>query len=169
MKIVGERLEAWAHCQKEIREKDLFSRSAFNRYYYSVYLTTRKMLGDLESKWRAANHSDAPDLLINAVRTQTVRQLTLNRKKGLITHDEMSRLRQSLQVATAELSNLLNEAYQLRGIADYEPEILIKIEGKVISLGSYKLSTAHGWPDRANGLCKTIRKTWADAGLVKSN
>ena len=45
MKIVGEKLERWALEQKAVDEKDLFGRSAFNRYYYAVFLLTREMLG----------------------------------------------------------------------------------------------------------------------------
>lgn len=167
MKIVGEQLEAWAKSQMEFGSKDLFGRSAFNRYYYSAYLTTREMLGDLNGKWRRTNHSDTPNLLLKGVREPVIRQLEKDHKSGRITKTEMGQQRRTLQVSTTELSNLLIQAYALRGIADYEPEVHVRVEGTVISLDSYKLNSARGWPDRANGLCKSIRKSWKDSGLAK--
>ena len=58
MKIVGEQLESWALDRKVETERDLFGRSAFNRYYYAVFLLTREMLGEFKASWKKTMHAN---------------------------------------------------------------------------------------------------------------
>lgn len=44
MKVVGEQLHDWALQKKAQPERDVFGRSAFNRFYYAAFLITREML-----------------------------------------------------------------------------------------------------------------------------
>ena len=107
-----------------------------------------------------------PDLLTTAVKRPVVNELKLLIKRGLITQGERGIALTSLNGATSELSNLLTEAYDLRVVADYEPEVPISIDNKVLLLRNYKLNTAREWPGKASACCKTIRKVWRDAGLA---
>lgn len=166
MKAVGEQLQDWAVTQKEIAVKDLFGRSAFNRYYYAAYLVTRKNLGELDPKWKKEKHKALPNTLVTTVRKPVGQELDKQVKKGVITNKERSVALDSLKVATAALSDLLREAYDLRCVADYEPEESIEVDGKVMSLKDCKLNTAREWPSKANAYCKTIRKVWGEAGLA---
>lgn len=166
MKTVGEKLEDWAHSQSDERNKDLFARSAFNRYYYAAFLITRDMLGEFKSEWKHTPHKGIPGLLEDALKKPVLDQLKKAVRNGIINIGEMSKLRQDLQNATSELANLLREAYDARIIADYEPEVAIEIKGRVFSLKSYSLNAASGWANRASGHCKTIRRIWKDAGLA---
>ena len=165
MKVVGEQLEGWAHTQSDFYEKDLFGRSAFNRYYYAAFLIAREMLSKYKSEWKCTPHAEIPNLLETSFSNQIINKLKQNKKKGLMTDSEVSRLRKKLRTATSELASLLKEAYDARVIADYEPETTITTKGNTISLKHYKLNSASGWADRANNYCKIIYSVRRDAGL----
>ncbi|MBS0298713.1 MAG: hypothetical protein JSR32_02075 [Proteobacteria bacterium] len=165
MKVVGEQLEEWAHTQPDSHKKDLFGRSAFNRYYYATFLITREMLSKYKSKWKCTPHAEIPKLLETSFSKSVINQLERKKKQGLMTDGEVSRLRTTLKTATSELAILLREAYDARIIADYEPETAITVKGNAISLKLYKLSSASNWANRADSYCKTIYKVWRDVGL----
>ena len=166
MNIVGKKLEDWALEQTDFSSKDFFGRSAFNRFYYAAFLVTREMIGALDAKWTNTNHNQIPDLLEGSVKDPVKEELQASVKKGLITAGERSRFLTTLNYASSELANLLRWAYDIRCIADYEPEIKIEQKAKVIFLNEYKLASASTWPDRANAYCKAIRKVWGDTGLA---
>lgn len=166
MKVVGEELEKWAYAQSELHKKDLFGRSAFNRYYYAAFLITRDMLSTYNVVWKRAKHAGIPDLLEGEFMKPVINRLRIDAKKNRITESEMKRLKSDLLFATTGLANLLREAYSVRVIADYEPETAIASVGKVISLNSYKLNSASNWASRASSYCKTIHKVWRDVGLA---
>ncbi len=165
MQIVAHQLECWANENDEEIEKDLFGRSAFNRYYYASFLITREMLGAFRTTWKRTAHAGIPELLEAGLKKTVVNQIKRNCAKNIMTAREGSVLRDKLRVASAELANLLRIAYDARKIADYEPEIKIITANKVIKLDTHKLSSAAGWPNRASSNCKTIRSVWRDAGL----
>ncbi|MTI99752.1 MAG: hypothetical protein FH752_14145 [Marinobacter adhaerens] len=166
MKIVGEKLESWALGQKDEAEKDLFGRSAFNRYYYAVFLSTRVMLGEFKASWRGTMHASIPDLLRTSVRKEVAKTSKAAARKGLISEAESSQIIQQHNVSVRALAGLLEDAYQVRIIADYEPEIVVHQERDVLSLDSHKLTSAKTWPDRAESYCKSIRKVWKELGLA---
>jgi len=166
MKLVGEKLESYAEAESDLVKRDLYGRSAFNRYYYAAFLITRKMLGEIEPKWKKTPHKDIPQLLKGAVRKPVVQRLKQDAKKDLITNGQMRALQSKLNIATNELANLLVQAYDVRLVADYEPENYIAVKDNVIVLSSCKLTSANSWADRANAYCKDIRKVWMDSGLV---
>lgn len=166
MKLVGEKLERYADSESDILKKDLFGRSAFNRYYYAAFLITREMLGELQPKWKKTPHREIPGLLQGAVRKPVINRLKQDAKKDLITNGELHVLQSLLTNATNNLANLLVQAYDVRVVADYEPENHITANGKNIVLRACKLTTANNWADRANAYCKAIRKVWKDSGLV---
>ena len=165
MKIVGERLESWALDLNESHEKDLFGRSAFNRYYYSVFLLTREMLGDFDARWKGTQHACIPKLLRGKVKEKVKNRLRRDRR---MSKSKKSQILDQHGISLRDLASLLEEAYQVRIIADYEPEISIQQDKNVIWLYNCKLTTAKGWPNRASAYCKAIRKVWEDVGLAGS-
>ncbi len=164
MESVGKKLKFWAESQHA--HQNMFGRSAYNRFYYASYLLTRKTLSNLDSKWQNAKHKNIPELLVTSVRKPVKTALKIQLKKGLITHGQHSKSLNTLNQSTLELSDLLVQAYDLRCIADYEPEIPIVAEKQVLTLNEYKLNTAEKWPGKANACCKSIRKIWEEVGLV---
>ncbi|MEY8241027.1 MAG: hypothetical protein RPT25_11825 [Cycloclasticus sp.] len=165
MRRVGEHLEELALGSKDDDLVDLFGRSAFNRYYYSCYLATRKMLSELQPGWKGSKHSDIPILLTAGVRKKPNDVFKKMEKKG-IDSGRCAKRRQDLQTATNDLAGLLKLAYDARVISDYEPEEPIQKNGNVISLRNNKLNEAKGWLGRTNGYIKTIKKIWKESGLV---
>lgn len=150
MKTVGNQLEEWARTQSDFHKKDLFGRSAFNRYYYAAFLITREMLSKCKSEWKCTRHAEIPKLLKSSFSKPVINQLTRQEKSGLMTTSDASRLREKLKTATTELANLLKDAYEARVIADYDPETTITTKGNIISLKSYRLNSASSWADRAS-------------------
>lgn len=166
MKIVGEQLQDWAEGKKIAHEKDVFARSAFNRFYYAAFLITRDMLGELKPEWKKTAHKNIPDLLLTSVKKSVDNELKKLFKKGIFSVSEKSLLKTKINSATIELSNLLKEAYELRVIADYDPEVPIEIKNNILQLRKYKLNSAREWPGKASAFCKMIRKVWGDVGLA---
>lgn len=165
LKVVGDQLATWAIAQADDRKQDVFGRSAFNRYYYSAFLITRQMLGQFEGSWKGTAHKEIPNLLRTKVKKKVESTLRRNVRSGLISEGDKGRLLDQLKPSLSELSGLLSEAYDIRLIADYEPEVLVTVANKLISLRSCKLTSANRWPLRAEACCKVIRKVWKDSGL----
>jgi hypothetical protein len=65
-------------------EADAFGRSAFNRYYYAAFLSTRELLATIERSWKGVPHSNIPDLLENDLRTRFQREMKRLQDKHLI-------------------------------------------------------------------------------------
>lgn len=159
MKIVGDQLATWALAQAEDDKKDLFGRSAFNRYYYAAFLSTRQMLGEFEPKWERTAHRNIPDLLKGALKRELKSAIDLSRPEGIKVIDKHNS-------SVNALADLLEQAYKVRISADYEPEVRIQQKDEVISLSGHTLTSAEEWPDRADSYCKAIRDAWKVAGLA---
>tara|TARA_R110001583_G_scaffold10719_2_gene49376 strand:- start:3044 stop:3547 length:504 start_codon:yes stop_codon:yes gene_type:complete len=166
VKVVGEILEQLAVGDGDGQKADLLGRSAFNRYYYAAFLITRETLGKMQSNWKGTAHAEIPNLLQNGLRKPVKKAIIKQQKLGLVDEGDKSRILTSVNVTGNELAELLKEAYNLRIIADYEPEIRTSKNGNVISLKNYKLTSAINWPDRANQLCSKLLKIWRELGLA---
>lgn len=90
MQIVAQQLEFWAKEKDKETERDLFGRSAFNRYYYAAFLVTREMLGALRPTWRHTAHAAIPELLEAGLKKRLIGQIRRSRAKNLITVHEGS-------------------------------------------------------------------------------
>ncbi|MEC8010304.1 MAG: hypothetical protein VX185_05975 [Pseudomonadota bacterium] len=166
MQHVGNQLTTWAIENNSEDEVDLFARSAFNRFYYAAFLETRTMLGEFNTSWKKTPHLNIPELLREGVKKKVINTLKALVKSEDISIAESNKIKQSYQISVCELANLLEQAYQIRVLADYEPENKATKDGKVILLGIHKLATAKEWPNQANSYCKAIRKIWKETGLA---
>jgi len=83
-------------------DKDLYARSAYNRYYYDIFLATRRMFSELDASWALLAHKDYPGLL----RGQITRQFKLARTKAVRADD--SELQSILDAAVRGASALAN-------------------------------------------------------------
>lgn len=167
MKLVGEALSKLALEKHPIADRNLYGRSAFNRFYYAAFLITREMLAFLDPKWKSTPHKEIPNRLRDTIRQRLKKSVEHFHRQGIITVSEKSRLINRLNEATEELAEMLERAYDARVIADYKPEKLICIDSnKVISLQAHKLDSARSWPNRASAYCKTIISVWKEAGLA---
>jgi len=166
MQIVGDELQRLALAEHNLTSFDLLGRSAFNRYYYAAFLTTRRTLGMMQSNWKGTAHAEIPNLLEKALRKPVSNQLKNQLRIGLIDEGDKSRILTNVHSAGYELAQLLKNAYHARILADYEPEIPLTKEHDIIMLQSYKLTTAQEWPNKAEILCKRLLKGWKEAGLA---
>ena len=166
MQIVGDELQSLALATYDPLNFDLLGRSAFNRYYYATFLTTRKTLAMMQSNWKGTPHAEIPNLLKTNLKKKASIQLKAQVKQGLINSAEQSRIQQSIHALGCELAELLKFAYDARVLADYEPEIPITRENNVILLKTHKITTAKEWPNRADTLCKQLLKHWRRIGLA---
>lgn len=162
MKIVGDQLAVWALAQTEDDKKDLFGRSAFNRYYYAAFLSARQMLGELETKWKRTAHGNIPGLLRGKLKNKLKSAID----KGILTREEGMQVIKKHNSSADDLADLLEQAYKVRISADYEPEVRIQQTNKAISLSGHTLTSAKEWPGRAASYCKAIRNAWREAGLA---
>ena len=162
MKTVADKLYQIALEDFDILHFDRFGRSAFNRYYYAAYLETRTLLAELDSSWARTSHANVPPLL-RAIKKQYADELKKQSGKLISTHDAKI-MRADLNLATEELASLLATAYEIRGLADYEPDIKITRNGSILELQKHTIHEASSWPRRTSIHTKTIRKIWNALG-----
>jgi hypothetical protein len=165
MIVVAERLSEIALAEPIEEHADSFGRSAFNRYYYASYLIIRDMLRQLDRSWTRTGHSEIPKLLAGEVIKRVRNELHRQEKARLLGSGKAKSILKEANTATAELSNLLKNAYVVRCVADYEPEEKIFCDGRVIKLGEHTIGAARNWPSRASIHTKTLIKIWRQLGL----
>jgi hypothetical protein len=166
MKIVGDHLAKVAQQSADRMHIDLFGRSAYNRYYYSAFLHVRSALKTIDIKWATPKHQDVPVVLRGEVLNRLKWHIKFAEANRLISRIQGKQMSRAAAIAASELSNLLVLAREIRRVADYEPEQLVAKDGLVIKLGECTLSTAKGWPQRADTHAKTILKVYGQLGLI---
>ena len=173
MNIVGDHLADVARRSKASDKIgfDLFGRSAYNRYYYSVFLHVRMVLMTIDSRWAPPYklaHNSVPGLFRGRVLTKLTKQLEVAQKSGQITPDEAKQMFSWAHTAAEELAMLLDSAREVRTVADYHPETAVTREGAVIKLSDCKLDTAKNWKRRAETLAKTILYIYGQLDRISS-
>jgi hypothetical protein len=166
VKVVGEKLETWAGSQPDFSDKDLFGRSAFNRYYYASFLVVRKMLSDFDDSWKTMPHKDIPNILEGALLSRIKNQLKKNIQSKLINQNEMNQLKNEAFNAASDLANLLRSAYSVRKVADYEPENLLIENNNSLILNGSSIAEARKWPDKTLHNCKIIIRVGRKCGVI---
>lgn len=143
--------------RKNPAEFDQFGRSAFNRYYYSVFLEVRVLIREFKPDWAGA-HSQLPSELTGSI----TREIRAKKKSALAKKqsDAIPVFDRGLQGLDA-LSTLLNKANTVRIQADYVPEVKISDLGsKRFSLGAVPVTDAHNWLAEAKRNIELVRRAW---------
>jgi len=166
VRIVGDHLAAVAAGTGDENEFDLFSRSAFNRYYYSAFLSVRSVLKTLDPAWATPSRQSMPAVLKGEVLNRLKRHVRTAQKTGQISHTKGNQLVRTAGTAASELSNLLVSARETRRLADYEPETRVMRAGSTTTLGQWTLDAARNWERRVEAQSKTIMKIYADVGII---
>jgi len=166
MQIVGDKLAEIARSSSNKVEIDLFGRSAFNRYYYSAFLTVRTALRRIDSKWETPNHSDVPAMLKGKVLKKLKDEIKKSVDKHLIHAGEGNRMCVTGNSAINALNIMLIEAREVRRIADYDPEISLGDTGGSLKLGGTKLSAAAYWESQAEIHVRTLLRIYEDLGII---
>ena len=145
---------------------DAFGRTAFNRYYYAAFLSTRELLMQIERSWSRAPHGNIPDLLerdlVKRLRTTLKRLQT----KGTVAEGRAKSLVSQAGAAAGDIASILRMAYKVRITADYEPEERVAFEPTTFRLATHTEAEAKQWIlriDRNKGIILNIAK---EVGLV---
>lgn len=159
MHIVGHHLQLQA-VAVGAGEKDAYARSAFNRYYYSAFLTVREMLRKLDPAWSSPDHAGIPGLL----RGQVQRKLKAGKPPAQKIGDTalVSKIERAVR-SIHELAEILNTARGIRVVADYEAEEPVVFDGiPRFTLRSVDITDAHDWAGAARLHCATIQSAWEE-------
>lgn len=147
-------------------EADAFGRSAFNRYYYATFLTTRDLLVRIDSAWAKTRHAHVPTVLeqdlLKRVRT-TVKGLEA---RGILAHGRGRSLINQANAASGDIASILRSAYEVRRSADYAPEERVVFEPTGFRLATHSDVEAKNWVtrvERAKGILINVSK---ELGLV---
>lgn len=157
LKLVGDHLANRAAGETNDLHRDLFARSAFNRYYYAVFLGVRDLLQQFDSSWARAAHADVPVILTGAMVLLLRRRADRAVKSGAIGKSDRARLISEARAAAASLADLMNQARKIRTTADYEPERAVVVSSAGIQLEDCTLARAREWGRRAGLFSAKLR------------
>ncbi len=137
---------------------DLFGRSAYNRYYYAMFLLVRDMLAIMNQDWTSVPHKAIPELLNGTV----VQRLKRAGKQATKIGDgDANKLCSQAVSAAIGLADLMKEGYASRITADYNPSIPVVLSGSDrFTLNSVSINVAHDWPNRTRQLTPKILRAW---------
>jgi hypothetical protein len=166
MLVVANRLLEIALASTTPNDTDVFGRSAFNRYYYATYLTTRAMLAQLNPSWARMGHKQIPQLLVVTVFKKVRDEAKRQEQAGVLPPARHATLRNTARVALSELSNLLTTAYRVRVVADYEPDRKVVRHAAVIRLEDHSIEEARRWQARAAIHSKTVLSIWRTLAIT---
>lgn len=158
MKVVAHHLQTHASKLPDTVERDLFARTAFNRYYYATYLDVKKVLGALNPSWGRINHSEVPEIVSGPLhKVLSKGREQAKRESDPSTADLCSRAMN----ATHLLAALMTSGYATRVAADYDPEILIDFTDVFdFALNAVRVKEASDWPGKARAYLYTISSAW---------
>lgn len=158
MEVVAAHLYQEAIKQANTIDKDQFGRTAFNRYYYATFLHVRKGLSRLNTNWSRLPHHDIPELLKGVVKKELFQGKV---KAARVRDSDVVALCAKAESAAIELSQLMQEGYATRVVADYTPEVQVDFsKGSDFTLNSVAIKHARDWPHRALAYVGTITSAW---------
>ena len=157
MHVVGHHLQMEA-IGAPVDDRDAFARSAFNRYYYSAFLTIRAMLRSLDPAWSSLSHASYPEVL----RGKVLKSFRESKKRAKKNDDgALVRKIERAERSIYELAKIMTTAYGVRVVADYEPEEQVSFDGNPrFALRAVGISDAHDWENNARLLCRSIESVW---------
>jgi hypothetical protein len=164
MQVVGAHLaEVALSIQGRTPDDDLYARSAFNRYYYASFLASRKLIAETMGT-KNLPHAAIPAHLKGEFRKTFRRQIQSRFKSGALSVSHHSRMLTDLSQNTQLLGKLLEDAYSVRVLADYEPDVPVEIKDNTFRLGISTLASAGHWAGTTEMYCRNLRQIWKDLG-----
>ena len=157
MHLVGHHLQVEA-MKRDLIERDWFARTAFNRYYYHMYLKTRESLANMNFESTTLNHSSCSKYLKGQVKRDFEREKRNARKNSdwQLCND----LRKAIS-SLISLGDLLMQAKAIREVADYGSEVEVDfISSKRFSISNTDVTKMHKWGENVESLCDFIVSTW---------
>ncbi|WP_186101774.1 hypothetical protein [Burkholderia gladioli] len=165
MERVAEALTEQAVSSPDEMDANMFGRSAFNRYYYSVYLSARQMVIAGHPEIKQFKHKDLPDLLVGKIQENIQLEAGKLKKRHMLSDGQASKLAQSSRQALSELANILREGYHIRVIADYDPNVIAVVRNGHVILEDKTSDAARQWGRRAERCIGQVRRVWRQLGI----
>lgn len=159
MESVAQHLQSEAIRRTDLIEKDVFGRSAFNRYYYATFLLVKDKFASFRSEWAGdLAHAQIPEMLRSNIRKTFIE----GRRRAQKAEDtDVFNLCQRALSASEDLARLMEEGRATRVVADYKPELLVDFSvGEGYALNTVSVLKAHTWPYKAKGYLSTISSAW---------
>lgn len=147
-------------------EADAFGRTAFNRYYYAAFLSTRDLLIQVDRSWAHTPHSNIPEILEMNLMKKLRAALKPLQIRGLVAEGRARSLVNQAGSAGGEMAAILRMAYKVRITADYSPEVKVIFEPATFRLATHTEAEAKQWLlriDRSKGILLNVAK---EVGLV---
>lgn len=166
MIIVGDHLAEAALNRRIVSESDLFARSAFNRYYYAVYLIVKENLSIINPECGNMSHKNLPEVLKGQVIKKIKNDIKRKIRNDVLKPHQGDSIKWKVIHSANELSNILEDAYRIRVIADYEPSIKVVIVNNTLLLDGEKASDAKRWKNDAEIHITNILEAYKDVGLI---
>lgn len=164
MQVVGDYLIREASQITAETDKDLFGRSAFNRYYYAAFLTIRRLFSEVDDNLNEPPHGQIPELLTVTLHRKFKRIINKQERDGFMTTDQAQELRSSVHQALQSLADLMRYAYSIRKVADYQPETKIELSNGLIEIAGCESSVARSWCDEVEVKVNQVCDIWRQLG-----
>ena len=157
LQIVAHHLQIEAQ-KRSTADRDIFARSAFNRYYYCSFLLTRQLFQSISPNATPHAHKAFPEFLKTTIVKELNRGLEIARR----TKDgELKNILNRAKSAALNLAQQLVLAYAVRVTADYNPESEVEFESKSrFALNGVSVTEAHQWEQKTKSYCRTIEDAW---------
>lgn len=155
MESVGRHLKAQAVTITDGVQRDMFGRSAFNRYYYAIYFEVKSILGEINSEWYGSAHGSFPGIL----RGSLCKKIKGHQAKAQKMSDlELNQQCERALSAARTLANIMEDGYAVRVTADYHSHnIPVEFDKKTFQLNETSIDDIESWLYRTKGLLTTLR------------
>lgn len=138
--------------------RDLFARSAYNRYYYDVFLSVREMLSCFDENWSGIPHKSYPKLLTGQITRKFKKEKT--RAHRVQDYHLVILLDTGIRAVSA-LASIIEKANAARITADYEPSERVNfLDSNRYSLKLINISEAHQWQESVRLWISQIQQAW---------
>ncbi|WP_157889270.1 hypothetical protein [Chromobacterium subtsugae] len=163
--LVADHLSSEAGKKTGTPPADAFARTAFNRYYYAVYLAVREFIGEFETDWKRTTHAKVPEIVEFNLAKKIKREADKLKKHNSLSESEYSRIIRISRDATKDIAGIMKSAYSIRCISDYEPEVPIEFSNSQFSIKSTSSAEAKNWERRIQERIGQIKKITKEVGL----
>jgi hypothetical protein len=158
MEVVARHLQVEAMRRQTQDARDQFGRSAYNRYYYALFLCTRRLLAELDAKWANMPHASYEGVLTGQIKNEIKNG---QRRAQKLSDTNTIQLCERAKQATHELAQLMHRGNATRVVADYNPDTPIDFTSSDrFKLAGIDITEADQWPHRARDLSATIAAAW---------
>jgi len=145
---------------------DAFGRSAFNRYYYACFLNVRDFLAMLDSDWGKAKHKSVPELLRGQVASKITNELKIKERQKFFDSGDVQSRKSLVLTSLDRIASVMSEAYEIRGVVDYQPDIKILFDSGAFKVNTTTVSNAKGWLQTIQHEKMKVIRVIQEVGLV---